>query len=498
MNSRYTKQHFYWWMTQDERYWWDTWFLYWENIDPISNTWFVELSKLPTKWIYTKVWSQYRVRMMLDIWTDVLFFTDDNIFSLNWWDAFSIARLPTNYIEFQQVWTQWDYFYMTAVNTNPVTPIISLHRALISDVAPTITAAIENWLSILDVSWSFTGATYPDYDSLNRFYTVEQIWTSTYLGIYKKIYEIDHILGTITEFDIFNSNVVWMDYVWWSFKVVLENWQIALWDWYSQGISDISNTGQSAFWSTQIADQEFVFTWSTWATAWENLTTLNLLNWFTFEKLFSISKSDVLWTKRFRIEYNWIQSLAIINNLLCMVDKDDNLKDRLAVFWNNVAGFPRAYFILNTHSSEWIEFNNITSLKSIKQKLYIWYDNWTHIWVDVVDFWVYADSNYNASWYIVTNLEDMDDKLSRKANNTLITKVSWIDATHTITPSINTDWWGFTALTTLTTQPKFWIAKETKVWDFRDIAFKYTLTSWDWLTSPRIYWLMLEYENQWV
>lgn len=489
-NTRYNKQAFYWGMTQDERMWWDLGFIYSENIDPISNTWYFELSKKPVKSFFTGTASAQEITHLLLVFDDIVAFTEFNIYSSNIWDTTSLWGLPWwTKKDYKQVWTFWDYVYWTYVDSTWSPTVINLFRFLKSD--------IQAWSITITAPYTWFTWTLPDFDNTVDYYLQEQIWTSIYLTIWEIIYELDYWTNTINTFDIFKDTITWLNYAWWHFKVITEWGLLMLWDWYSQSISEVISLWQSTFWSTQIADTDYVFTWTTWSTIWSQLPTLNLLNWYQLQKMFSISESDVIWEKRFRIKYIGQQSLTTIKNFVIMIDRDDSTNDRIAVFWNNINWFPRAYFLINTKSSDWTSFNGIKSLLWVWNKLYIAYNNANH-WVDIIDFWLFNTASYEASGHLITNLEDMWDKIVRKGQNTLISKVSWVDATHTVKIDKNIDLWWFTNITTINSQPEHWISKQSTVWDFREIALKYTLTSWDWTTSPRVYWLNLDYENQGV
>lgn len=481
MNIPYTKQYYYWWQTQDDRLWWDIGYLYWENVNPFVSTGHIELSKAPT--LLFSTWDN--IIFDIDIDDKKIFFNEiGEILNYSWvviWQMTVTTHAQEE--EPRQVFSVGATTYMTYVD--------GWVLKLASFTTPT-DATSASTISITAPNTSLTG-TMASTTWVNNF-TIIQIGNIVYLGIWKKISRLDFWTSTITNFNYWWEDITGLNYANQRIRVYTKK-KIWAWDWVTEWPWEVQAFGDSIVWVSQIWDTDLIFSgnYAPWGTLWEiGKPSLYELWPNGITKLFTMSYSPALWHSKFRTVWRWPQSITRVNDFYAFIDKDDNLNERIAVYWNQ-PWIQKAYVVLNTKSSNWELFDDIYSVSSNGSKLYISYNNGTPK-IDVIDF---ADNTttYEPTGYLVTNVEDMWNKLIRKANCQLFTRLSDIDASNTVVLSSNVNLWWFTTIGTVNTLDYSEIDRQAIQWDFRDICFKVTLNSAG-TTSPKLYWQQLEYEEQ--
>ena len=486
----YSKQLFYGWQTQDDRLWWDVWFLYSENINPFTSTGYVELSRKPTAVQTTNILCTDTIEIQNpDLYsTRWKIFTGSATIFKEWQTAFWGQNFDPSYItnvadrQIKHIWQEWEYVYWT-YEWSGANMIIGRFEAL----------DLNNsyWTPTYWYSW-FTGTLNAKHTSW--VYKMVKVGNIYYLTMWDKISRVDFWTMSITNYDFWGDIIVWINYKNGWFQITLKWGKVYFWDGVSDGPWDIQELPDYIVATVQIWTDTYLI-W--WEYQWYGLSSPSLYvlwaNWF--EKLFTQTKSEVMNESKFRIVFNSNQSVTKVRDFIVMIDQANTGKDRIAVYGTNVKWLPRAYVVLNTRNSAGSEMIEIGFVKAFGNKLYFsWYDG-TNNWVDYINFDPFALFTYESTGFIVTNYEDMWDKVIRKAQCQLFTRLSNIDSSNTVKIEQYSDDGAFTNMKTVNSLDSTSIDRESNIGEFRDTCFKLTLTgSWD--KSPRLYWLKLEYENQ--
>ena len=489
-NTAYSKQYFYGWQTQDDRLWGDTGFLYGENINPFNSTGYVELSKKPLLLQETITLINNKIKVKdpassnkwdLFVWSATFYKGWQTAF---WWQNLDPTYPNVADRQIKHIWQMWDYVYWT-YNVDSSNPMV-IGRFEVTELQNSSMTAPTYWYTGLTGSFNPSG--------LTGVFKQEIVWNIVYLTMWDKISVLDFWDNSITNYNFWGETIVGINYDN-GFRITLESGRTFIWDWVSEWPWEMYELPDSIITTTQIWNETYMIGWQY---QWYGLSspTLYKLSASWFEKLFSQSKSLVTGDSKFRIVMNGNNCITKIRDFIVMIDENNNGKDRIAVYGNTVNGLQRAYVIISTRNSQWNEMTEIWMIKGEWNKLYIWRTDGTNYGIDTLNFDPFEiDQEYHASWFVITNVEDMGDKVIRKAKCQLHTRLSGVTATRNVVISSNTNYAGFNTVATVTDLDESEIDRQSTIWDYRDICFKYVLNS-DWEVSPRLYWLKLEYEPQ--
>lgn len=486
----YTKQYYYWWQTQDDRLGWDIGYLYSENLNPFASTGHIELSRKPTLSQTTNelCTDSIEVKFTDTINTKKIFISQATIFK-EWQTAFWWQNLDPSYPTpedryIRHIWQMWNYVYWTYDTDTSSMAIwrfeaIELNNA--SLIAPTYQYS--------GFTWNLNGK---HISGVHKMATVGNI---VYLTMWEKISRIDYWAMTITNYDFWWDVIVGINYKSWGwFEVCLKWGKIFFWDGVSDWPWELQQLPDYVVATSQIWDDTYIIWWQ-YQWYWLSSPTLYRLWANGFEKLFTQTKSYVLNESKFRIVFNSNQSITKVRDFIVMIDQANTGNDRIAVFGSNVNWLQRAYVVLNTRNSQGSDMVEIGFVKWYGNKLYFWWSDWDTKGIDYIDFDPFADFTYESTWYVVTNVEDMWNKLIRKAQCQLFTRLSDVDTNNTVVLAMNKNISTFENIATVTELDYVGIDRQAIQWDFRDVCLKVTLNSAG-TTSPKLYWQQLQYEEQ--
>lgn len=418
---------FYWWMSADDYSSSPSQYIYWENIDVKSNSNYI--------WLEKEV-SQLSV---LSSWISNWFITVsdwDNYKTYSYSDSWAISNI-TSWSTLHDLWTSilnvikfWDQIVFAQKFSSSEDVILRK----ISEID------LYNWnFNFTDIDtwivwWDFT----PQMFSYVSEYLI--VWLGT------KIFRLDSLwVSDISVFE-FESNVVWITNIWWSFKFYTYNWSIWLYDIATNEINELIPTNE-------VIRGVIQHRWLDYPIGWYNNDNSKFyyLNWYRLEDI-QKAWTSIYWTKfdfsNLKTTFNWEIILASETKLYSFGSKK---------YW-----LPKWISIFNSNS-----YTKITSIwvNIIWDELYVWYTkNWNNY------IWVYKDSNSKvANWFITIPLFNRWSTTIKKKIKELRIYSWW-----SVTISASIDWWAFADIKTI------------KVWrdriynfnkDFFEIVIKITLNS---------------------
>jgi hypothetical protein len=474
--ARYIKDWFTWGMSEDDVLWWPDKYLFSNWIDVSWNSNFIQLDNAPTEAIDT--WTQVP-KAFLGLYdkitnsSKVLAFTDAWVYR-TWtvWTVDSNIWITANFVI-------WDNVYL--VQNNWATSTYTLYTETIA------TAIASSWTtSLVATTWALS-------TSENDWYTwVTVLWDIAYIWLGDKVCRFEPTTAdTVTEYDIFWDEIVFISYVWGYFRVYTKTWKLMLWDWNSDVISESIDLKLPLEAWYQIWNIDYLYSWLVGLQKG-----LYYMSWYDLVPLFKNRDSEQLWEQKFVFSYLNDQS-PMANYWPTLFGHTDNSWDeRLYEFGKDVEWLPEAYKELPKYSSYGLEYTQIRWLYVSEDYLYYGFNDWTNKWVDYINV-----SNKNANktkeWAIITNVNPLWAWLYKKTAKYIYFKVWDIDADRTIEVQISYDWWAYTSLGTINEQPLDNIARLPVQWDFRDYSIKFILaTTLTTPTSPKIYyWYAFDYEE---
>lgn len=482
----YSKQYWYWWQTQDDRLWGDVWYLYSENINPFTSTWSVELSRKPTTVQSTGglVTAYYRIKYN---YTEYWLFVSNETFYKEWivwtWGQNSDPTYPN--LEDRQIkhfFQIWDYVYWT-YNKDETNSMVFWRFASNEIANSSLTAPTYGYTG------TFSGSLNPSWSSW--IFKQYILWNIAYLTMWSKISVVDFGANTITNYDFWGEHIMSINYSGSSFLIALKWWKVWTWDGVTEWPWELWEFPDYIVDAITLWSDNYVIC-GQYQGYWLTSPTLYKL-WQGIEKLFTQTKSTALNESKFRIVFNSNQSITKVRDFIVMIDQSNTGKDRIAVYGNSVKWLPKWYVVLNTRNGSWEDMVEIWFVKWVGNRLYFSWSNSTTFWVDYINFDPFALFEYETTGFICTNVEDMWDKVIRKAKCQLHTALSDITG-GSVDININTDLLWYEAVWTVTELDYSWVDRYAIQGNFRDISVKYTLNRWN--TSPRLYWLKIENESQ--
>jgi len=207
---------------------WDQ-FLYAENLDINTNSYFVTLNK-NSEWRFT---TTDTVNWFIEakVWTSkkVFAYCDD-------WKIYDTSDWSLQYTMWDWVLQAWIFNWYIYFLTNNATPLnrITIANANSNNWTWNVT---ENIITTWD-SIPTSSDIYPVIVLLNEFF---------YLWSWAWVYKVDSN-DIVEEFDIWDWDVVWLSTVWWVIKVYTGKWTMAFWDWISTSIDSFIEIQEQTRW----------------------------------------------------------------------------------------------------------------------------------------------------------------------------------------------------------------------------------------------------------
>jgi len=473
---RYIKEAFYWWQSEDDVLGWPNKCLKSTWLDISWNSNFIQLDNKPTEaidtwsempegflWLFDKITNNSKVLAFTDSWvyrTWTVWTVDSN----NWTTA--------NFVI-------WDDLYL--VKDNGATSTYTLYTETVT------TASSSSWTTALvTTTWALS-------TSDNDWYTwVTVLWDIAYIWLGDKICRYQPTTAdTVTEYDIFWDEIIFISYVWGYFRVYTKTWKLMLWDWNSTTITESIDLKLPLEAWYQIWNIDYLYSWLVWGHKW-----LYYMSWYDLVPLFKARDSEQLWEQKFKFNYSGDMN-PLTNYWPTLFWSTDNDSDeRLYEFWKDIEWLPSSYKELTKYSSYWLEYTFIRWLYVSENNLYYWFNDWTNKWVDYINI-----SNTNTTktpeWEIITNVNPLANGLYKKTAKYIYFKVWDIDADRTIEVQISFDWWVYSSLWTVNNQPLDNIARLPVQWDLRDYSLKFIFTiAVSSSRSPKLYyWYAFDYEE---
>ena len=464
-----TLKNFTWWLSQDDFL--STWkqVLYAENLDLNTNSYYVSLNK-ELEWNFVTTGA---VNWFITAWTNTFAYcTDWKIYDANTW-----LVVYTLWDEALNAWQFNGFLYFLTNNANPLNRITITNASSnlwTWNVSENITTTWDSITTAADI--------YPVVVLLNtKFY----IWNGDLVSV------VDSS-DVITNFDIWDWDIVWITRIGWIFKVYSETWVIAFWDWETDSIDSFVEVQEVVRWVINDGKIDYILAWKT-----DFQSKVKILNWYTIQDLLLTRDSERLWDYLFKINYlQTNQGWRLSNQLYFVQDGIDS--EQLVSYWTWNPTLSKGFNIPLSKDSTWAAITSITAIKWVEltatDRLYIWFEaeSVTYIW--------YIDVNtptpvYKPAWYMQTNIIDWWSRIQNKKIEEIKLITSDCDVDNTIELLYSVDWWSFTSLQTINSWA--WITKtEIYTWkdDFFDIAFKVNFVS-DWTTTPKFYEIQLNYTN---
>lgn len=456
-------------ISEDDRIAWANQYVYWENIDVISEPDFMQISKgvettttlasTPYNMVAVKANDISGTRRIIVLCNDEIYHEGNNT------PVYTDSSM--NRLEYP-AFVQGDYFYW--VQSNWPTSAFTLNRTTLVDAVST--------------SWSPT-MSYATLITNNYFRNTSHlsVWNETYISLWSNIEYLKYD-GTTELFDtLVSDEIVGMADTYSGIFIFTENGKAILWDWVTNIIKSSVNlevklTGVYQYW-TQI----FLISWG-----FNQEKGLYQFDGSSAIRLFREKFSRQVW--EWRLSPEWV-SMMITNNgdNFYFVDAKE-IGDRVLFYWNEVTWTQKGLHYLNTNKSDGTSYSSVRSILFFESDLYIAWSGWGY-WVDKVT------TNCQSTGFLITNTRDYGTGILLKDNLGLYFRVRDVDATHTIEVQATYDdnaRGTYTSIYTVDEMPENGIVripKQTFVdaglnGEFEDISFKFILTTDD-TTSPKIY-----------
>ena len=476
--ARYIKDNFYGWMSEDDVLGWADRCLFSNWIDVTWNSNFIQLMNAPVEAIdtWSELWqyamtvssSTFAVQPNVLMFTDSWIYRDDTVGVINasvWQEA--------NFVV-------WDTMYLVQNNWNSA--VFTLYSEPVDNM-------LTSWSPVPSVVTT-VGALSTNDSYFNNWVTV--LWDIAYIWLGDKVCRFEPTnANTITEFDIFGEEVIFVSYVWGYFRVYTRTWKLMLWDWNTTTIAESIDLKLPLKAWYQIWNIDYLYTWYV-----GNQRGLYYMSGYDLVPLFKEQYSNQLSAQKF--QFDTINDKTPLANywptLFWHTDNDNT--ERGFKFWKDIEWLPNAYTELPKYSSYGLEYTAIRSFTVMWDYLFYAFNDWTNKWVDKINIST-SNNTKTSEWTIITNVNPLWAWLYKKTSKYIYFKVWDIDADRTIEALISFDWGVYTSLWIVNEQPLDNIARLPVQWDLRDYSIKFILRATvSTSRSPKLYyWFAFDYEQ---
>ena len=459
------------WISEDDKIAWDNQYLYWENIDVITepdiiqiSNW-VETTTTTADNIYNMVAVQTRdvskTRRIILLWDDEIYHEGNNT------PVYTDATMGK--LEYP-AFVQGDYFYW--VQNNWSTSAFTLNRTTLNDAVST------TWTPTMSHATLVT----------NNYYTYSShlsVWNETYISLGNNI-EYLKVDGTTELFDtLVTDEIVWMADTYSGIFIFTNTGKAILWD----GVTNIIKSSVN-LWVKLAGIYQYgtsIFLISGWLSVQKGLFQFD---WATAIRLFWEKFSQQVWEWRLSPEPEQWKITNDRDNFYFVDDQAFDGNARIMFYGNEVTGTQKGVHYINTRKSDGTQYVIIRAILFAEWNLYIAWTWGGSFGVDKVT------TNPQTTGFLITNTRDYEVWILRKDNLGLYFRVRDVTADRTIEVQATYDDWArgtYTSIYTVNEMPKDWIVRIPKkaftaaglTGDFEDISFKFILTTND-TTSPKI------------
>jgi len=452
---------------------WPDRYLYSENINTTSNPHYIELWLKPAKYINTAktIHSLLEINDRVSNSSVIASFCSDWVIHINS-DTAAYTNAGLWHLEYPVFILDW---YVYFVNSWWATSAFLLNRTTITDAiswtwSPTLSYATLSTNDYFEFHWAL----------------VVQFFA--YIWLWNKINKFDSQTWLVEEYNITGwEEIVWITYNAGNYKIYTETWKMAIWNWVEDTVSFV--------WTTINFNIKKVYQkWSidyivSWDESWWEW--LYYMNWYTAVVIYQNTYSKQLADTKFKFQ-RW-QSISSYIDKLVMVEQWNSYL-RLCTMWKDLQWYPNAYNCILATNSYWRRIELLNAVLYSKWYIYYSYSDWVNKWVDrFLATW--STWTKQTTWYIVTNINDLQLWIDLKSYKWLYFKVKDITSTQYIEVYKSDDWWSYSLVWTINSQPEHDIARLNMTWFFRDFSYKFILYS-NSSTSPKIYyWFKHKYDS---
>jgi hypothetical protein len=496
---------FFGWFSRDDRSGKDGSYIYSENIDNISNTSYIQLARKPTR-IYTG--DEKITHILSYTYNNQSNWKFDLLFGRNW-NVWNKAKQEEPIYRFQAEATNYEA-YLSQARNKIFSKVWVWKWGYIYFIAPEISGDSEEYRFQLSYKQLFRNV-----EGFNFFPEPDKPWDGTrqrgseitldeyyYINLYNdNVIMLEWFMYIFERWNITKINLVtgWVErkemsyamagvtYNWWWFRIYWFNWQMALWDWASENVSQIYQVADKIEKVLYLESIDYLL--SNWLRYNESILS---------KELFKKTKTSYIPNfEKFKLLAPSSDSMKWSNGLIYALEKRQDSGYDLVVFGNLVSGSPMSYTkwysALNYEEVYYMESGNDGVRVSYK-------DIDGTYWVDFFNFNEIEEQEKVESWFIITR-EYYQEPLADTQKSTLLKVfVKWLDTENdSIKIEYAVNWWEFEELEILDNntilqkwqkqQTGWWCRSITKVnKDFHVIVFKLTL-----IGNAKLYDLIFSY-----
>ena len=376
-------------------------FIYSENIDNISSTQYIQVSRTPeTIW----TWDE-KITHVLECYT---------------------SRWDGPILLFGQKGTVWDSsipdplykFQIEAVNLEvyiaswrPIYKYVSYASWEVFYIAPLPIKNTEDTYTL-----SFSDVLFKNYTDMSRRWGDEflgdgtmyfgdwshvwdriltwnhwslRVWIFLYVYIRRDIYKINLNTGYTENFNIASWDIAWMTYQWWTFKIYEHSGLLYLWDGKSENPSQFFDIETSLEKVGTMKSVDYV-------TSKEGVFFLDTI---ICNDIYLAHDSEYVNHRKFKTEMPNKDNLVSSNWLLLLLEKIENdWGHRVIVFGNKISWSPKSY--TNWHIAS--NYKEVFQVAKWMNGVYISYEdfNWD-FWVDFYNLFEISKQNKQESWSVI-------------------------------------------------------------------------------------------------
>ncbi len=491
--------------SRDDSQWKEWSYIYGENIDNISNSSFIQVSRKPNR-IYN---GNEKITHILSI-----YYWYNNATLLFWrkWNIWNKAVQANPIYKFQKDATNYEYFLNYSEN-NQIFSYVWFTGTWVCMVSPMVEADTGIWWNAYRFNMEFKK---PYFNSINfnefpspsnpgdwtkstgTWFQIQmfsddlQIWNGTivlwqilYIFKHRFIYKINLTTGSMEEFTITSAPISWMTYIWGWFRIYQFDGKMYLWDGSSTETNQVYELDDSVDKVGSMNSMDYYI----------NQKWINYNESVSWKNIYRKVKSKYINHKKFNIQFPKSGNIVSSNGCIYGYELRTHGKYNIVIFWNLIAWSPMSYTVW--HVAE--NYDEIYYIEAGIDGFYISYkDKNGSYWVDFYNLSDIESQTKQNTWFVILR-EYYQKPISDKNKSSLLT--FYLKDLLTINDSVKIeyaiDWWNFQELQTLNHETKFekWIAWSWKFIftkmnkEFRVVVFKITLNG-----NAKLYDIIFDYD----